>query len=145
MIGSPHVPGEPERRFTDTRLYVWKLRLWIGIFIWLTLMTAFGIWFAVSEHHLRQTERVTARYLFCIQDERLKQALRADLHDKIEEAEAIITGGGFDTPFKEQMSRQLQRDLRMRALLKEIPGGCVAFARDPTSAGIIVPEEVKRR
>ena len=107
----------------------------------LVVATAAAIaWYIHTQDVARQNERIVARYVLCLEIDSLKGAARASVMEGIEEREVLLQGGFVTGIEAERLQREIDRSRRFLESLKPYPGGCAAFARDPESRDVRVPE-----
>lgn len=119
-----------------------RLAIWLGTILGAALLVAAMLLWALHVSHQQQAARVVARYVLCLELNKMKEAQREELRASIQESKSFIAQGGqIPGVSLELLQRGIDRRERLYDKLAPYPGGCVKFARDPANLNVTVPKE----
>ena len=119
-----------------------RLAVWLGTILGAALLVATLLLWALHVSAEQQAARVVARYVLCLELDKIKRAQREELSASINESRSFIAQGGqIPGVSLELLQRGIDRRERLFNRLAPYPGGCVRFARDPQNLDVTVPKE----
>lgn len=124
------------------RLVLLNIGLLLVILAAIVATTVFVSGVVEDKNIQAREERAKARYVFCLEVEKLKRIQVEDERGSTTQLRAILKANpdGIPGVSREQIEALIQNNYETIEDLQPIPMGCVNFARDPGGLNVKVPE-----
>ena len=117
-----------------------QLLVWITAFAVAAAFVVSMLFWALHVSHQQQRDRIVARYILCVELEKVRSAQRAEVAEAIADAEEFLrTGRTVPGISNDDIQRTIDRRKRLLAALHPVYGGCAEFARNPNHEDIVIP------